>query len=42
MPKTFLGGLIDANATLVGIVILAVVLTALVYLAGRIRRSGGG
>ena len=42
MGTTLLGGLIDANATLVGIVILAVVLIAVTYVLTRLRARGSG
>ncbi len=44
MGATLLGGLIDANATLVGIVILIVTLAAVTYVVNRLlpRRRGGG
>ncbi len=41
MATTVLGGWIEANATLVGVVIIAVVLVAAVHVVRRLVRSGG-
>jgi hypothetical protein len=40
--RSWLGGMIDADPTLVGIVIVVVAVTALVYVVSRLRARSGG